>query len=145
MKRQAFLLYLAVAGATACSGCATIVGESNRPVSIRSDPNGVAVTVFDKNGETVYSGRTPTTVRLKAGDGWFKGQDYTVEFQKAGYQTRQVDMRRGVSGWYVVGNVFLGGLIGWLVVDPLTGAMWIYEDLSVELEPRPQPAVPPPG
>lgn len=27
-------------------------------------------------------------------------------------------------GWYLVGNIFIGGLIGWLIVDPLTGAMW---------------------
>jgi hypothetical protein len=27
-------------------------------------------------------------------------------------------------GWYLVGNFFFGGLIGWLIIDPLTGAMW---------------------
>ena len=39
---------------------------------------------------------------------------------------------------YLVGNFFIGGLIGWLVVDPLTGAMWtlspdtIYTDLGAQ-------------
>jgi hypothetical protein len=32
-----------------------------------------------------------------------------------------VDSR--INGWYV-GNIVFGGLIGWLIVDPLTGAMW---------------------
>jgi hypothetical protein len=28
-----------------------------------------------------------------------------------------------INGWYV-GNIVFGGFIGWLIVDPLTGAMW---------------------
>ena len=28
------------------------------------------------------------------------------------------------GGWYLVGNFFMGGLIGYLIIDPLTGAMW---------------------
>ena len=39
-----------------------------------------------------------------------------------------------VSGWYAGGNLFFGGLIGYLIVDPMTGAMWTLKDLHVNLE-----------
>jgi hypothetical protein len=41
-----------------------------------------------------------------------------------------------VDGWYVAGNLFLGGLIGWLVIDPASGAMWKIdpEYVNVSLE-----------
>jgi len=26
--------------------------------------------------------------------------------------------------WYLAGNIVFGGIAGWLIVDPLTGAMW---------------------
>lgn len=29
-----------------------------------------------------------------------------------------------VNGWYIGGNLLFGGVIGWLIVDPATGAMW---------------------
>ena len=32
-------------------------------------------------------------------------------------------MSSRINGWYV-GNIVFGGFIGWLIVDPLTGAMW---------------------
>ncbi|MEW6291598.1 MAG: hypothetical protein AB1545_17315, partial [Thermodesulfobacteriota bacterium] len=28
------------------------------------------------------------------------------------------------NGWYILGNLLFGGLIGYLIVDPATGAMW---------------------
>jgi hypothetical protein len=34
-----------------------------------------------------------------------------------------VNLHSSVSGWYF-GNVVFGGLIGMLIVDPLTGAMY---------------------
>jgi hypothetical protein len=38
---------------------------------------------------------------------------------------------RSVNGWYV-GNVIFGGLVGFLIVDPLTGAMWVLEPKDVK-------------
>ncbi len=134
MKQMRAWLCLAITGGIAFSGCASIVGKSSYAVCIQSNPSGAEITVFAGDQEVVYHGRTPTTVSLKAGAGWFKGQDYAVEFEKAGYQLYRARIRRGVSGWYIVGNVFVGGLIGWLIVDPITGAMWTLEDLSVDLE-----------
>jgi hypothetical protein len=39
-----------------------------------------------------------------------------------------VDSR--INGWYV-GNIVFGGIIGSLIVDPLTGAMWALESEQV--------------
>jgi hypothetical protein len=33
-----------------------------------------------------------------------------------------------MDGWYI-GNILFGGLIGILIVDPLTGAMWKLDDV----------------
>lgn len=36
--------------------------------------------------------------------------------------------------WYAVGNLFIGGLVGWLIVDPATGAMWTLDpQLAIDM------------
>jgi hypothetical protein len=53
-----------------------------------------------------------------------------------GYDSHTAAIRRGVDGWYIGGNLVFGGLIGWLIVDPLTGAMWtLQKDVNVTLTP----------
>jgi hypothetical protein len=39
------------------------------------------------------------------------------------YDTRTVPIDFKLDGWYI-GNIIFGGLIGFLIVDPATGAMW---------------------
>lgn len=125
-------------------GCASIVSKSDYPVNITSEPSNAAVTVSNKKGEEVFTGMTPTTVTLKAGAGYFSGQDYTVTLEKDGYPARTAKIKRGFDGWYLGGNIVFGGLIGWLVVDPLTGAMWKLEDLHVDLSADTQARAPDP-
>ena len=72
----------------------------------------------------VYEGKTPTTVNLNKSDGYFDGMDYTAVFSKNGYRGKDVSINAGVNLWYILGNAVFGGLIGWLIVDPITGAMW---------------------
>jgi len=120
----------------ASTGCASIVGKSQYPVTISSQPDQAAITVVDERGDTVYAGTTPTTVTLRTKAGYFKGKKYTVTFEKEGYAKHVAEIRRGVSGWYVLGNLIFGGLIGWLIVDPATGAMWtLQKKVSVDLTP----------
>lgn len=119
-------------------GCASIISKSSYPVKITSSPSGAGITVYNKKGEQVHRGTTPATVNLKAGAGYFSGQNYTVEFRKDGYPVRKAQIRRGVDGWYIGGNFLFGGLIGWLIVDPLTGAMWTLKDLHIDLQNPPR-------
>ena len=44
--------------------------------------------------------------------------------EKAGYRTSEVQISARIGGWYAFGNLLFGGLIGYLIVDPITGAMW---------------------
>ena len=115
------------------TSCASIVSKSSYPVSISSQPSGAGILITNKAGKNVFSGQTPATVNLKAGAGYFKGQTYTVSFSMKGYDAHTAQIERGTDGWYLGGNLIFGGLIGWLIVDPATGAMWTLKDLHVEL------------
>jgi hypothetical protein len=70
---------------------------------------------------------------LKAGNGFFVGATYSVQFEKEGYDGQSVLIDSKLDGWYV-GNILFGGLVGLLIIDPATGAMWkLQESLSVSL------------
>ena len=110
------------------SGCATIVTHEDVDVSIECEPHGALVVITDQHGQEIFSGRTPTSVELEKGDGYFDGQDYTFTFSHPGYEDRAVMLETSVRGWYLFGNIVFGGVIGWFIVDPLTGAMWEMDD-----------------
>lgn len=109
------------------TGCASIVSKSDYPVSISSQPTGAKFIITDKSGSVVFSGETPTTTILSASAGFWQGAEYIVKFEKDGYISREVQIKRGIDGWYIGGNLLFGGLIGWLIVDPATGSMWTLE------------------
>jgi len=108
--------------------CATIFGgASPKQVSLESNPPGANVTVTNKNGEQVFSGVTPVSAMLKRSSGYFSQAKYTAEFSKKNYQTRSAIIYGDINPWYF-GNIIFGGLIGILIVDPATGAMWTLND-----------------
>ncbi len=76
-----------------------------------------------KNGISVYQGLTPSMVTLSASNGFFQPAKYQVEFTKNGAPTQTIPLTSDIDGWYF-GNILFGGLIGMLIVDPATGAMW---------------------
>ncbi|WP_321436341.1 hypothetical protein [uncultured Bacteroides sp.] len=43
-----------------------------------------------------------------------------------GYETKSIPVKCNLNGWYF-GNLIFGGLIGILIVDPATGAMYRLE------------------
>ena len=115
------------------TGCATIVSDSKYNVNIQSTPTGASFEIKNRAGEVVHQGTTPQSIVLKAGAGYFKGEKYQLTFTtpstKVGKkvipgkkQTFVLDTK--VDGWYAGGNLLFGGLIGYLIVDPLTGAMY---------------------
>jgi hypothetical protein len=112
-------------------GCASIVHAGNRNVTISSDPPGAKASVSRTGGEVVSVQTTPCTVSLDPKGGYFKGQSYTLTLDLAGYRSTTVELRASLSGWYF-GNILLGGLIGMVVVDPLTGSMWNIEPDHIE-------------
>jgi len=119
-KRMIAVLLLPVFFLT---GCASIVGKDVFPVTINSNPDGANIIVKDENGVRVYSGITPTTVTLAAGESYFHAKSYNITFSKPGYKDQYVEVKATLSGWYW-GNILFGGFIGLLIVDPITGKMW---------------------
>lgn len=105
------------------SGCASIFNGSSHPVAIKSTPEGASYTITNRAGETIQSGTTPAQITLKSGAGYFKGETYQINFSKPGFAKQTTELNTSVSGWYW-GNILLGGLIGMLAVDPVTGAMY---------------------
>lgn len=39
-------------------------------------------------------------------------------------ETVKLPLKTSVNGWYIGGNFVFGGLIGWLIVDPLNDGMY---------------------
>ena len=105
------------------TACASIVSNSTNPVTISSIPDQANFTVTDKKGVKVHTGTTPQTVTLEAGSGYFSSGQYTIDYSKDGYQPQSTQINAGLNGWYW-GNLGFGGLLGFLVIDPATGAMW---------------------
>ena len=110
-------------GSLLLASCASIVSKSNWPVTLSSNPVGAHVMVANKKGVNIHSSTTPSTVTLPSDSGFFRRAQYTLTFTKPGYPTRTALLQARMNGWYV-GNVVFGGLIGVLIVDPATGAMW---------------------
>lgn len=123
MKIRRLCIYALLSlGILALSGCASILSESVYPVSISSDPTGAKITIVNAEGVTIHSSTTPTLVSLPANSAFFSGQTYTIKASKDG-ETAQTTLIARVDGWYFA-NILFGGVIGMLIVDPATGAMW---------------------
>ncbi len=121
------LSVLALASTMLFGSCASIVSKSNWPITIQSTPSDATITITDKNGIQVYTGNTPANLKLKSGSGFFGKASYQVKFEKEGYATKMIPVNFKVNGWYF-GNILLGGIIGMLIVDPATGAMYKLEE-----------------
>jgi len=120
-----------IAAATALSGCASIVHNGPRPISVASTPPGATVTIYDRNDALVETHTTPFIAQLPTKYRYFKGQQYRLVFELAGHAKSEVKLEPKVSGWYF-GNIVFGGLLGLLVVDPLTGAMYNLSPKQIE-------------
>ena len=116
--------------------------HQRRPqIEVTSTPSAATVTVYDRKNMVVTSSVTPTTVKVKKGAGYFKAAEYRLVVEKTGYQPMEFEIRHDINGWYW-GNFALGGLLGFLVVDPLTGGMWELKPDKIDAELIPvQPAV----
>ncbi|MDR0954162.1 MAG: hypothetical protein LBM20_02110 [Rikenellaceae bacterium] len=120
------------------TSCASIFSYSTNQVTLTSTPLGANVTVVNRAGKTIFSGTTPAEIRLNVSAGYMKPEQYTVTFEKEGGAQTTIPLLCNVNGWYF-GNILIGGLIGMLVIDPLTGAMfklatdYVHADLRTEI------------
>lgn len=118
-------------------GCASIIKSGPQTISIKSNPSDAKLLVYDvrKGGDEIINAKTPFTATLKRGAGFFKKAKYKVVIEKEGYKTKEILLEGSPNGWYILGNLAFGGLIGWLIVDPATGSMWtlLPEDINPDL------------
>jgi hypothetical protein len=92
-------------------------------VAVASTPPGATVSIYDRSNTLVQTNTTPFVAQLPTKYGYFKGQQYRLVFQMPAHQDAEVQLKSTLSGWYFA-NVVFGGVIGLLIVDPLTGAMY---------------------
>ena len=111
------------------TGCASIVSSSNKTLPIISQPDEATCEITDvKRGLLISKTKTPHTALLDTSGGFYSSGQYNVKLSKEGYLPYETQIEAGVNGWYF-GNIIFGGLLGILIIDPATGAMWkIYED-----------------
>lgn len=104
--------------------CASIVKGSNQTVFVSSTPSEASILVKDNKGNNIVSTVSPASLNLQRGTGYFSSASYSIEVSKKGYKTQYITLTGGLNGWYLAGNLLIGGLIGWLIIDPISGAMW---------------------
>jgi len=123
------ILFKIFAVAVLCSvlsGCASIVSKSNWPLTVVTNPEGVKIEISNRDGLVIYSGLTPASLTLKSGSTFFMKESYRVKMSFDGFSDRIIPLECNLNGWYF-GNILFGGLIGILIVDPATGAMYRLE------------------
>jgi len=112
------------------TGCSTIVDGRDKRVQINSNPTGAKFSIYNKDGKPISVKTTPASITLKRNHGYFSGEDYKMIFEFTGYYPYEIHIKSTVDGWYF-GNLLFGGLIGLLIVDPATGAMYKLEPNEV--------------
>jgi len=106
------------------SGCASIMSGGYQRVVIQSNPSEATVRILNVDGLEIFNSRTPAAAQLGRGNGFFQRARYLIILEKPGYRKQRIILESTLNVWYVIGNPFFSGLIGWLIVDPATGAMW---------------------
>lgn len=123
MKRMVLFLVLVAL----LTSCATIInGTDPSLVSTTSIPAGAKVSVKGLQNGELLNGTTPDTFSLS------RNSDYQFVFDLEGYQSKEVVVRRTVTGWFW-GNLLLGGIIGG-IVDYSTGAMWDHTMATISID-----------
>lgn len=119
------------------SACATIMRDNSQTIPITSSTDNVDIRIADKSGKVIFVGQTPASVNLKtAAGGYFDPQEYTITASKDGFKNQTTIIDWHVSAWYWAGNLILGGLIGYLIIDPITGDMYyLDEDVHLNMTP----------
>ena len=116
------------------AACASIVNGYEHNVSLDSTPSAADFKIFDKSGAEIYAGKTPASVSLNSGDGYFSKAQYSIKFEKSRYAQNGYELTPTISNWYWANIPFLN-IPGLLIVDPATGAMYKFpESISIALE-----------
>jgi hypothetical protein len=126
------VLLLAIASAcTFLVACATIVHSGPRAIPVASTPSGAKVSIYDRSDRLVQTNMTPFVAKLPTRYRYFAGQRYRLVFELPGHASAEVHLEPRLSGWYL-GNIVFGGLLGMLIIDPISGAMYNLSPEKIE-------------
>lgn len=105
------------------TSCATIMHGGKQDIYLSSHPQGAVVRVNN------IATTTPGAITLDR-----KRSCYVLIFEKEGYESVEVQLRRTIDGWFF-GNILIGGIIG-IVVDFMTGAAYKItpQDVCIDFE-----------
>ena len=132
--KKAFSLLLCLILLT--TSCATIVSKSTYPVRIDSTPKGANFVLEDlEENAVIQKGKTPMTLTLDADAGFFTKGKYRVAMTLDGHHPGEKRFTGKLDPWYF-GNIIFGGLLGLVIIDPATGAMWkLPKTVHIQLQP----------
>lgn len=127
---------------TFMSGCASVMSSGPRKIPIASQPAGAKVSIYNRANELVTSQTAPFVAQLTPKHKFFRGQRYRIVFEMEGHESAEVQLKSRVGPWYL-GNLLIGGPVGFLIIDPATGAMFRLEPDNVDQVLTPLPAATP--
>ena len=108
-------------------GCATIVSGTHQDIVVSSNPPGAYFEVRNRDDVMVERGETPSTITVDRAKRPYWPQRYRVTMTYNLVERHSVHGTR-MNGWFFW-NVILGGLFGMLLVDPMTGAAFAFDEL----------------
>lgn len=121
------LLAIAALATFVLSGCATMTKESDKQnIQFDSDPQYAEIYIRDANdNKIIYKSQTPTRVDLTLAHKYGVGKTYKISVAKKGYEDAVFLLKpTQEKELYGLGNFIFGGVPGWFIVDPFSGAMW---------------------
>lgn len=110
------------------TGCATIMNDASKTVQITSNVPEAHYSIKNKSGVVVQNGLTPSSVNLRVSDGAYSGERYLIDFTKSGYLPVSAVLDSEISGWWFGNLLLFGGILGFAVIDPISGKMWTLSD-----------------
>ena len=120
-------LILVLSSCSLLYGCAFIMrGVEPVSVQILSSPEGASCEIYNKNsGDKISEITTPAKILLKKRQGYFTPPSYRIDCILQDHQPQEAQIEGTVTAWYM-GNIAFGGvgLVGLLLADPVSGAMW---------------------
>ena len=117
------MLLSATLSALLLTGCGSIINGTTQNMTVKATPSSADIKLLSSNGSIIAQSKGSLFYNLERSDGFFDGANYNLEVSSAGYENQIIPLTSSASGWYIGGNILLGGLIGWLIVDPATGGM----------------------
>lgn len=93
------------------------------------------LTVTDEKNQLIFQGASPADVQLNMLTANGKDKSYNLEVAIKGVITHNIPLKHNQEGWFIAGNLVSKGPVGWLVVNPRNGALYLRSPTDKASEP----------